>query len=522
MRAWTGRRSTRLVLISAALGLLVAVGIPALVASAAGPARVKYYLVTETADGEVETLPEIALRLLGSEDRADDIVALNEGRQQPDGGALMAGAPLRVGWVLVLPWDAVGDGVRYGVLDAGTPATTAPPSSAPTRTAPATSGPPVSTTPPPPTTPQTSVDPSTPAAPNCTAPPASAPAGSQWAQQQMSAPDAWPAAGRGSGVVVAVVDSGVDATVPQLSGRVSAGVDVVTGTESGAVDCLGTGTAMAALIVADDSQQLLGIAPDATVVPVRVAVDQPSATATDQATAIDVAVSTGARVIAVGSYVDISLPGVRQAITNAASHDVVVVVAGPVPDNASLPPQVLVVGALTSDGELAQDYPPGTVDIVAPGQDVASLGTGSQGQVQVSGGQYAVALVAGAAALVRGASPELDADQVVEQLRTTATPLQPEQSGSGDPAGDSGAAVVNLAKAVAGATPSAAARLAAPRPDTGSGTSGATIVASAIVVVLLVLSGVLLLRLRRGTRTADPDGSASSTMDDWSDPERRA
>ncbi len=516
MRAWTGRRSTRVVLTLAALGLLVAVGIPALATSTTAPARVKYYLVTETADGEVETLSEIALRLLGAEDRADDIVKLNEGRQQPDGGRLAAGVPLRAGWVLILPWDAVGDGVRYGVLDPGTPATTPPPTPTPTRTTSTTSAPPVTatTSAPPPTTSETSVDPTTPTAPGCSAPPAATPPGSQWAQQQMSAQEAWDAAGRGSGVVVAVVDSGVDASVPQLSGRVSAGVDVVTGTESGAVDCLGTGTAMAALIVADDSQQLQGIAPDATVVPVRVAVDQATATPTDQATAIDVAVSAGARVIALGSYVDISLPGVRQAISNAARHDVVVVVAGPVTDNASLPPQVLVVGVLTSDGELAQEYPPGTVDIVAPGQDVASLGTGSQGQVQVSGGQYAVALVAGAVALVRGASPGLAADQVVEQLRTTATPLEPEQSGGGGSAGgDSGAAIVNLSKAVAGATPSTPARLTAPRPDTEVGASGGTVVASVIVLVLFVLSGVLLLRLRRGVRTGNPDGTSNSTVD---------
>ena len=85
----------------------------------------------------------------------------------------------------------------------------------------------------------------------------------------MALTDAWAAAGRGSGVVVAVVDSGVDASVPTLSGRVSEGVDVVTGTESGTTDCLGTGTAMAALIVGDDPEFLLGVAPDATVAPIR-------------------------------------------------------------------------------------------------------------------------------------------------------------------------------------------------------------------------------------------------------------
>lgn len=524
MRAWTDRRLTRFVFLLGALGLLVAVGVPALAGSVASPPRVKYYLVTATADGEAETLPEIAMRLLDSADRAEDIYELNEGRTQADGGMLTRGGPLHVGWVLVLPWDAIGDGVRYGVLvdPAATPAPT-PASTAASPTATAAEPTAVVTSPRPsasvtsaqPSAPSPSPSTTTPAAGDCTSPPASTGAASSWAQQQLAAQDAWTAAGRGSGVVVAVIDSGVDGSVPQLSGRVSTGVDVVTGTGAGTTDCLGTGTAMAALIVGDDPQGMLGVAPDATVVPVRVAVDQATATASDQATAIDVAVSTGARVIALGSYVDISLPGVRQSINNAASHDVVVVVAGPVPDDGSLPRQLLRVGVLNSDGRLAQAYPRGTIDVVAPGQDVATLGVGGQGQVQVSGAQYAVALVAGAAALVRGAAPGLPAEQVVEQLRTTATPLDPEQAGQGDSAAGTTAALVNLSKAVA-VTPAAPAhRLATPQPGGSSGTLLAT---AAVLVVLSIIGGVLLLRRRARPRPAEPGSLDQTGIDDWSQP----
>jgi hypothetical protein len=483
MRVRTDRRSSRAALTLVALGLLMAAGLPALAGAVPGPGRVKYYLVAAGPDGTAETLAAIALDLLGAEDRAEEIIELNEGRTQPDGGVLTRGAPLRVGWVLVLPWDAVGDGVRYGVLGGSAPTT--PPTSA-TSAPPPTAGP---SSPP-------TAGPTVPAGAACPglvpSAPAAGGAGSPWAQQRLSPQDAWPAAGRGSGVVVAVVDSGVDARVPQLSGRVSAGVDVVTGTGSGTIDCLGTGTAMAALIVADDPQQVLGVAPDATVMPVRLTVDQASATAIDQATAIDVAVSAGARVIALGSYVDFSIPGVRRAVNNAASHEVVVVVAGPVRDEGAVPPQLLRVGALNRDGRLARDYPAGTIDVVAPGQDVASVGPGGQGRVQVSGAQYAVALVAGAAALVRGAAPNLPAQEVVERLRTTATPLDPGDAGSAD-AGR--VALVNLTKAVLAASPDATARATAPHGDDGAG-SLPVLLSAGVVALLVVGGGVLLLRRR--------------------------
>ncbi|MEV0131136.1 S8 family serine peptidase [Dactylosporangium sp. NPDC050688] len=521
MQAWTKRRSTGVVLILAAVWLLVAAGLPALAAPPSGSARVKYYLVAAGANGAVETVPEIALNLLGSQNRAGEIYELNVGRRQPDGGALTSGGSLRVGWALVLPWDAVGDGVRYGVLPGPAsppPATKAPtPTAKPNQSPPAhTSAPPGSTTTGSPgSTPAPTTQPTAPAS-ACPAVPAPTPAGNAGAQQDMALTDAWAAAGRGSGVVVAVVDSGVDASVPKLSGRVSVGVDVVTGTESGTTDCLGTGTAMAALIVGDDPEFLLGVAPDATVVPIRVTVDQATATPTNQATAIDVAVSSGAKVIALGSYVDVSLPGVRQAINNAARHDVVVVTAAPAPDDGSLPPQLLRVGMLNGDGRLAREYPPGTVDIVAPGQNLVSLGTGRRGKIQVSGVQYAVALVAGGVALVRGKSPGLPAAEVVKQFRTTATPVDAGSSGPSGPAGDDGLVVVNLTKAVAAAIPSSAARVTPPRASEEDGSGTATILISAAVLLVLVLGGVLLLR-RRALRTVDWDPAEPSTQEEWPD-----
>jgi membrane-anchored mycosin MYCP len=537
--ALSQRRSVTIALILAALTLLVAVGVPAVAGPEEDAPRAKYYLVTASDAEQPRALAEIALRLLGEAERADEIVALTADRPQPDGGRLTGGATLKPGWVLILPWDAVGDGVRYGPVPSvpaqpttpaatatnpgsGNPSTTAAAATPPAPTAsPGSAAPtaspgsaaPESASPSP--TASASAQPTTPpAAPAdaCPTTPAATPAGTRWAQQRLSPQDAWTAGGRGSGVIVAVVDSGVDARVPQLSGRVSGGVDIVAGTLGGTTDCLGSGTAMAALIVGDDEQEAIGLAPDATVLPVRVATDKPEVAAVDQATAIAVAVSAGARVIAVGSYVDATLPEVRQAIEEAARHDVVVVVAGPVPDDGSLPPQVLRVGVLNQDGQLDQEYPPGTIDVVAPGQDVTSLGPAGQGQVQVSGAQYAVAFVAGAAALVRGASPGLTAEEVAQRLRTTATPIETPADGTAAPA-DTTVALVNPAKAVIQVNAAAPPRVSTPQAAPDGGARRGTLLASVAVLVLLILGGVLLLR-RRPLPTTDWGVTDQATADD--------
>jgi hypothetical protein len=100
------------------------------VALAAAGERVKYCEVAASVQGKPESLSEIARRLLGSSDLAQEIFELNAGRTQPDGGKLANADSLNKGWLLVLPWDAVGDGVRYGELPAAPAPPAAPPPSA--------------------------------------------------------------------------------------------------------------------------------------------------------------------------------------------------------------------------------------------------------------------------------------------------------------------------------------------------------------------------------------------------------
>ncbi|MDG4800287.1 hypothetical protein [Micromonospora sp. WMMD980] len=99
--------------------VLVLVGLwlaPAGPAHAAPAETGRYYVVGPPVDGQREYLYAIALRTLGNGNRYREIVELNTGRAQPDGETFTDGLSLNPGWVLVLPRDAKGQGVRVGPL----------------------------------------------------------------------------------------------------------------------------------------------------------------------------------------------------------------------------------------------------------------------------------------------------------------------------------------------------------------------------------------------------------------------
>jgi membrane-anchored mycosin MYCP len=462
-------------------------------AAAAAGVYVKYYEVVGRYGGKPETLATIAARLLGDGGRAAEMFDLNAGRTQPDGGKLTDPDSLRRGWLLVLPWDAVGDGVRYGELPASRARGGPTGQRSPRPRGAPSSAPPGSASP----APAVSVLPSLPArsAGDCSPPRSASTSSQQWAQERLAPQEAW-ASSRGDGVVVAVVDSGVDGSVPELRGRVLGGADVVTGSANGNVDCLGTGTAMAGLIAGESpGGGPLGVAPGAAIMPVRIAGDAPRADPADQARAIDVAVSAGAGVIALGSLVDLRDLQVQAAVTNAVDHDVVVVAGAPTQQGAGPPAEVVTVGAMDVDGQPAEDYLPGTVDVVAPGVDVASVAPGGGGEFRVTGVRYAVAIVAGVAALVRAVGSDISAADAAERVTRSAA------QGAGsvpDPA--SGWGLVNPAAAVRVAAHHAPSATQTARPGRGLPTQ----LLALLLAVVLAAAGLLLLRLRRSARP-DPD-----------------
>ncbi|MEU5903071.1 hypothetical protein ABZ780_01720 [Micromonospora sp. NPDC047467] len=161
--------------VAAALVLVgLVVGAPAGQARAAPAETGRYYVVGPAVDGQREYLYAIALRTLGNGNRYREIVDLNVGRKQPDGATFTDGLVLEPGWMLVLPADAKGQGVRIGRMPTvaarsprPAPSTVAP-SAAPSSPAPRSTAP----SPPAPSTPA----PSTAAPSTAAPPPPSAPA----------------------------------------------------------------------------------------------------------------------------------------------------------------------------------------------------------------------------------------------------------------------------------------------------------------------------------------------------------
>ncbi|MGW1060579.1 type VII secretion-associated serine protease mycosin [Micromonospora rubida] len=250
-----------------------------------------------------------------------------------------------------------------------------------------------------------------------------------WTHRRLDPPRVWPLT-RGEGVLVAVVDTGVDATVPQLAGRVRPGTDVVNRVGSANDDCYGHGTFVAGIIAAQprSGTGMVGLAPGATILPVRQANGPSDGTASTLARSIRVAVDAGASVINVSASSFFPNEELRAAVEYAAGRDVLLVAAvaneaqqgNPVAYPAAYP-QVLAVGSVGPDGRRSEFSEVGAyLDLVAPGVDVVSLSRAGAGHLVDSGTSYATPFVAAAAALVRSYHPRLTAAQVKRRLELTA------------------------------------------------------------------------------------------------------
>ncbi|HZN70526.1 MAG TPA: S8 family serine peptidase [Micromonosporaceae bacterium] len=235
---------------------------------------------------------------------------------------------------------------------------------------------------------------------------------------------------RGDGVVVAVVDSGVDAGHPDLAGSVLPGASFLgSRSQDGQTDPDGHGTKMAGVIAARGGGQnnALGIAPRAKILPV--AIPAEGNTAESIAEPVRWAVDHGAQVmnLSIGRPSGAPLPaGEAEAIAYALASDVVVVVSAG--NSATLPtgnalaklPGVLSVSGTGRSGNLWTGSVQGTyVNISAPGQDIVNVGARNihtTGYATGSGTSEAAAIVSGVAALVRARYPRLDAANVVNRL----------------------------------------------------------------------------------------------------------
>lgn len=276
-------------------------------------------------------------------------------------------------------------------------------------------------------------------------------------QAAIGAPEVWSLGDAGQNVVVASLDSGVDASHPDLAGRWRGGTnswyDPYGQHPTAPADLTGHGTAtMGVLVGGDAGGTLIGTAPGATWIAAKIFDDsgRVTATAVHQAfqwvldpdgnpnTADAAQVVNGSWSIGAGPGCDLTFQPDLQALR--AAGIVPVFAAGNFGSGSSSSvspanyPEALSVGALNANGTInsassrgpsgcggrARPFP----DVVAPGVDVRTTDRYGLYQV-VSGTSSAAPHAAGALALLLSAYPGLDADRQQAALTGTATDLGP-------------------------------------------------------------------------------------------------
>ena len=251
----------------------------------------------------------------------------------------------------------------------------------------------------------------------------------QWQLAFLRATSAWQYS-TGKGVTVAVIDSGVDATHPDLLGQVLPGADFVDGSTDGRTDVVGHGTAVAAFIAGlGDANGVIGIAHRAKILPIRVLDPRNEYdSAATIAKAVRWAVDHGADVINLSLGSADTAKVLTDAIAYAFSKDVVVVACdgnlsndrGAKVWHPAREPGVVAVSGLLRTGDFwtGSLQGPETV-LAAPATELTAAGL-DHGYWKVQGTSFGAPMVSAAAALIRARFPTLSAANVVNRLIKTA------------------------------------------------------------------------------------------------------
>ncbi|MER6511668.1 S8 family serine peptidase [Nonomuraea sp. NPDC001636] len=279
---------------------------------------------------------------------------------------------------------------------------------------------------------------------------------------QVGAPEAWQAGFDGKGVKVAVLDTGVDATHPDLAGRVKQS-KVFTG-EPSVQDGNGHGTHVAATIAGGDGRK--GVAPGAELMVGKVLGDDGSGTLSGVIEGMEWAAAEGASVISMslgGSPTDGTDP-LSEAVNTLTERTGALFVVAAGNDGAAYSigtpgaaTSALTVGAVDGKDALAEFSSRGPrlddapkPDLTAPGVAIVAAraaGT-SMGEpvderyTAASGTSMATPHVAGAAAIVKQRHPAWTAGQIKDALIGSAKPVPGQQID------DAGAGRLDVARAV--------------------------------------------------------------------------
>jgi len=285
---------------------------------------------------------------------------------------------------------------------------------------------------------------------DCVRSPVLVPNDAQYANQTylpvVGAPAAWDLTTGSSGVTIAILDTGIDVSLAEFTGKITPGLNTITCSATAAPGCGTTthvitadpcgnhGTQVGAVAAANgnDALGVAGISFGSLIMPVRVTNAADCTTPSSElAQGIVWASENGARVINV-SYSGVYDPTIQDAAEQARRNGSITIFSAgnntqdlyslcvadfgaAICDQVTIP-DVLVVGATTNVDAIAAFSNFGNlVDMVAPGQGIRTVGIGGV-YSDVNGTSFSAPIVSGAAALLLSLRPSLSPQDLQHYL----------------------------------------------------------------------------------------------------------
>lgn len=259
----------------------------------------------------------------------------------------------------------------------------------------------------------------------------------------IDAPEAWDITQGSPTVLIAIIDTGVDYTHPDLAGgRVRTDIDRdFVNNDHDAMDDHGHGTFVAGIAAANTNNGvgIAGVCRGCKILPVKVLDNRGSGTAEWVARGIQYAAQSGAKIISMS----LGMPsncGCSQTIARVINYafesgSLLIAASGNDSDKqrTSYPassPRVMAVGASDKyDREASFSNRDSYLDIVAPGKDIYSLNLNNSYRT-ADGTSAAAPFVAGVAGLILSANPQLNNVQLWWRLYQSADDFPPSQQGA--------------------------------------------------------------------------------------------
>lgn len=253
--------------------------------------------------------------------------------------------------------------------------------------------------------------------------------GIPWGVRRIGAPDAWNRA-TGYRVKVGVIDTGVDFQHPDLRHSLEQGINLLQRAFL-PYDDNGHGTHIAGTIAAANQLQgMMGVAPRASIYPVKAFDYNGTAYVSDIILGIDWCVRNRMNVVNMSFGMPERSRSLLQAVTNAYRSGVLIVASsgnegkrGKI-DYPARYSQTIAVGATNRNGKVASFTNRSSyIDIYAPGEKIESCWLNGKRKT-MSGTSMATSHVTGAVALLLSYRRDLTPDQVKAVLKASARPLR--------------------------------------------------------------------------------------------------